>query len=94
MSKAPSMCCPHCKHTATARTSTQMSALYREVTYCCRNTLCGHVFVAGLEAIRTLSPSSIPDPEIDLPLSRHVRKNELVLQMHLALAEEVETNES
>ncbi|HEY5804876.1 MAG TPA: ogr/Delta-like zinc finger family protein [Lysobacter sp.] len=88
MSKAPSMCCPHCKHTASARTSTQLSPLYREVTYTCRNTDCGHVFVAGLEAIRTLSPSAIPDPEINLPFSRHVRQRQLVQQLRLGLEQE------
>ncbi|MGH8078048.1 MAG: ogr/Delta-like zinc finger family protein [Lysobacter sp.] len=85
MSRAPAMSCPHCKHPAEIRTSTPLSALYREVTYVCRNTQCGHVFVAGLEAIRTLSLSSIPDPEIHLPFSRHIRQRELVQQMRLAL---------
>ena len=82
------MRCPHCKDAASARTSTQLSALYREVTYQCRNLLCGHVFVAGLEAIRTLSPSSIPDPEINLPLSRHVRQREIAVQLRLTLENE------
>lgn len=82
------MSCPHCKDWAYARTSSQMSALYREITYQCRNLLCGHVFVAGLEAIRTLSPSSIPDPEISLPLSRHVRQRELAVQLRLTLETE------
>jgi hypothetical protein len=85
MSKGPSMRCPHCKDWAYARSSSEMSALYREVTYQCRNLLCGHVFVAGLEAIRTLSPSSVPDPEINLPLSRHVRQRELAVQFDLSL---------
>lgn len=88
MSKGPSMRCPHCKHATSARTSTQLSALYREVTYQCRNLICGHVFVAGLEAIRTLSPSAIPDPEINLPFSRHVRSRELAVQLHLTLGDD------
>ena len=85
MSKAPGMSCPHCSHTARARTSTRLSPLYREVTYSCLNTSCGHVFVAGLEAIRTLSPSAIPNPEISLPLSQHIKRRELALQMSLGL---------
>ncbi|HZH44279.1 MAG TPA: ogr/Delta-like zinc finger family protein [Lysobacter sp.] len=85
------MHCPHCKHPARARTSTAMSPLYREVTYTCLNVHCGHVFVCGLEAIRTLSPSAIPDPEINLPLSRHVRQRLLLQQLRLDLEEE--TNE-
>lgn len=83
------MACPHCAHPARARTSTQLSPLFREVTYTCLNVKCGHVFVCGLEAIRTLSPSAIPDPEINLPLSRHVRKRELVQQLNLGLESDV-----
>lgn len=85
MPKAPGMACPHCRHPARARTSTQLSPLYREVTYQCVNTVCGHVFVCGLEAVRTLSPSAIPDPEIHIPLSPHVRRRELAHQLGLPL---------
>lgn len=85
MSRAPGMSCPHCKSPARARTSTQLSPLFREVTYTCLNTDCGHVFVCGLEAIRTLSPSSIPDPEIRLPFSRHVRQREIAQQLSLEM---------
>lgn len=87
MSKAPSMCCPHCKSTASVRTSTQLSPLYREATYVCRNSHCGHVFVVGLEAVRTLSPSAMPDPDVDIPLSRHIRHREMVQQLQLSMEE-------
>lgn len=83
MARAPGMTCPHCRHPARARTSTQLSPLYREVTYQCTHIECGHVFVCGLEAVRTLSPSAIPNPEVDLPLSPHVRKRELAHQLGL-----------
>jgi hypothetical protein len=82
------MCCPHCKSAASARTSKPLSPLYREVTYQCRNLRCGHVFVAGLEALRTLSPSALPDPDIDLPFARHIRTGEMANQLALALEEE------
>lgn len=85
MSKAPGMRCPHCKQSARARTSAQLSPLFREVTYTCLNPECGHVFVCGLEAIRTLSPSAIPDPEIQLPLSHHVREHALTQQLRTDL---------
>ncbi|MGO1072691.1 ogr/Delta-like zinc finger family protein [Lysobacter sp. CA199] len=88
MSKAPSMRCPHCKGKASARTSVELSLLYREVTYVCLYSLCGHVFVAGLEAIRTLSPSAMPDPEVDLPLSPHVRQHQLARQLSFALEQD------
>lgn len=67
------MRCPHCKAPTSARTSRSLSRLYREVTYQCRNSRCGHVFVAGLEALRTLSPSATPCPDINLPFARSVR---------------------
>lgn len=82
----PGLRCPHCLSRATARTSTQLSRVYREVTYTCRNLNCGHVWVAGLESIRTLSPSSVPSPDVRLPFSQHVQVRQLAVQMSLALA--------
>lgn len=84
MAKAPSMRCPHCQAAASARTSRSMSRMYREVTYVCRNLKCGHVFVAGLEALRTLSPSAVPHPEVTLPLARSIRVGQLVHQLEQA----------
>lgn len=85
MGRSPGTRCPHCKTTARARTSTELSLMYREITYVCNNLECGHVWVCGLEPRRTLSPSAIPDPEIDIPLSRHVAKRQLVRQLTLSL---------
>lgn len=81
----PGMRCPHCGHPATARTSVQLSPLYREVVYQCRQVVCGHIFMCALEAVRTLSPSAIPNPEIHLPLAPSVRRRELAAQMALSL---------
>lgn len=80
------MNCPHCQHPAVVRTSARLTAVFREMTYQCKNILCGHVFVCALEVIRTLSPSAIPNPEISLPLSKNVRRRELVSQLQLAEA--------
>lgn len=44
-----------------------------EITYMCKNPECGHIFVAGLEVLRTLSPSAIPDPSVHIQLSKHAR---------------------
>lgn len=38
----------------------------------CRNPDCGYAFVARLEIARTLSVSSIPKPELKVPLSQHI----------------------
>lgn len=77
--------CPHCKHNARIRKSEQMTPVYREVTLICTNEHCGHVFVCALEAIRTLSPSAVPDPEVNLPMSKHVRVREIAHQMQTAM---------
>lgn len=61
--------CPHCRSYARARSSDLLTPLYREIRFECINDACGHIWVAGLEAIRTLCPSDIPNPEIQIPLS-------------------------
>lgn len=69
--------CPHCKARAKGQKTKVMSALTMEVTYRCERLECGHVFVVVLEAVRTLSPPACPDPDVRLPLSEHVRRQDL-----------------
>ncbi|GIX39021.1 ogr/Delta-like zinc finger family protein [Silanimonas lenta] len=88
MSRVLSMACPHCGSTATCRNTRTLSPLYREVTYQCRNVECGHIWVCGLEAIRTLSPSAIPAPGISIPLSPHIRQRALAAQLALEALDE------
>lgn len=66
--------CPHCYSLCLIRKSYQVSVLYRELTFVCQNVDCGHVFVAGLSPVRTLSPSAIPADDIKLPFSSHINK--------------------
>lgn len=66
--RGPGMHCPHCGVGATARTSVSMSAIYREVTYQCKNLHCGFVWVCGLEALRGLSPPAFANPLVDIPI--------------------------
>lgn len=66
--------CPHCKSRAHVRTSAEITPLLREALCQCSDPVCGHTFVAHIEAIRTLSPSAKPDPAIYLPLSNQVRR--------------------
>lgn len=61
--------CPHCSRPAMARTSRQITPTLRETTWVCRNEFCGHVFVTMTEAVRTLSPAAIPNPEVSLPFT-------------------------
>lgn len=65
----PGIDCPHCKTRAIARSSSALSPLYREIHFRCENDACGHTFVAGLEILRTVSPSRTPAPGVHLPFS-------------------------
>ena len=65
--------CPHCAYTVRAVKSRMMSAMFKEITYMCQNPDCGHVFVAGLEVLRTLSLSAMPKADIRIPMSQHAR---------------------
>lgn len=58
------MDCPHCGSKASIRTSRPVSRMTRELYCQCTNLDCGHTFVSLVEVVRTLSPSSIPDPDI------------------------------
>ena len=69
----PSFTCPHCKSHAIAVKSRPMGTLMKETTYRCKNLECGHIFVCTVEVSRTLSPSGMPDPDIHIPLSQHMR---------------------
>ena len=59
--------CPHCDHTALIRHSEQITRVTRKMKLVCQNEECGHTFVALVEAVRTLSPSATPSPEVHLP---------------------------
>jgi hypothetical protein len=63
------MRCPHCGVAAIARTSITLAPTYREITYQCPVPECGFCWVASLEALRSLSPSGNPNPEVDIPPS-------------------------
>jgi hypothetical protein len=67
--------CPHCKNRVRAVKSRPMSSLMKEITYMCQNPDCGHVCVASLEVLRTLSLSAMPDPEIRIAISQHLRQS-------------------
>ncbi len=69
-----SIACPHCKGPVRATKSRSMGDLLKEVTYACKDPECGHVFVAGLEVLRTVSLSSKPNPKVRIPISQHVRR--------------------
>jgi hypothetical protein len=66
--------CPHCQTRATARSSRDMSLTLREVRFHCENEDCLHIYIVNMEFARTLSPSHVPNPELNLPISPHARR--------------------
>lgn len=63
------MNCPHCGSRAQIRKSQQLTKTMREAYFLCLNLVCGHSWLAHIEAVRTIAPSGIPDPTINLPVS-------------------------
>lgn len=63
------MNCPHCGTRADVSTSLEVSRTMREAYFKCRNLACGHTWMARLEAVRTISPSALADPGVNLPIS-------------------------
>lgn len=62
------MPCPHCGHETFRRSSRLITPTYREIFFACRNIACGHTFKGSLGYLYGISPSAIPNPELDLPL--------------------------
>lgn len=56
----------------------------RKGYFCCTNIECGHIFTAWLTAFETVSPSATPDPAVMLPLSTHVRREHIRIQLDTA----------
>jgi hypothetical protein len=79
-----SVTCPHCGGGSLTRGSKQLTPIYREQTCVCKNPICGHAFVVGVTALRTLSPSAMPNPDVRLPYSTHVRRRELTASLREA----------
>ncbi len=55
----------------------------REITYQCTDPECGHTYIAGLEVLRTLSPSARPKRGINIPFSQHIARDILMEQLQL-----------
>lgn len=74
--------CWKCGDRATSVKLKQITPILMEAGYRCRNIDCGHTFVVALEALRTLNPGAYPSPPgIHVPLSRHIRRRDLMDQL-------------
>ena len=74
--------CPHCGAPSKIRSSQQITPSYAEQLRWCENPLCGHIWVDSIEAVRTLSPPAVPNAEINIPLSRHIRRAQVVAALN------------
>jgi hypothetical protein len=63
------MQCPHCNHFARIRSSKALTPTYIELRFECTDAACGHIWLAGMEVLRTLCPSSQPNPDVSIPLA-------------------------
>lgn len=66
--------CAHCGAQSVIRHGRAVSKTMRETIYQCTDVECGHCFVVMAEMVRSLTPSGKPDPTVNLPLSKHVRR--------------------
>lgn len=63
---------PHCGFAALVRSSKQLTAIYRELRFECINEACNHIWVAGMVVLRTIVPSEALNPDISIPLAKHL----------------------
>lgn len=68
------MPCPHCSHNMRIRKSQGLTPVYREAVVECRNADCGFRGKAGIEVTNTLTPSDIPNVNVDLPFAPRLLK--------------------
>lgn len=59
--------CPHCGERCGTNRVEQITPLYREVIYSCRNDDCGYTFVASITPVRTLIAPKVPNPQVLIP---------------------------
>lgn len=76
--------CPDCGSPCKIRTSEQMSKLTRAYKYQCTNVDCGGCYGATMEINRIISTSAIPDPKLNLPVSKNIKRDVIKAQMEFA----------
>ncbi|GHB33045.1 ogr/Delta-like zinc finger family protein [Salinicola rhizosphaerae] len=71
----PRNTCPHCGSVARIRYSAQITPVFREGAIECQNLECGWRGKFRYVFTDTLTPSLIPNPEVDLPITPHARRS-------------------
>ncbi len=75
--------CPHCQALGRVRTSERMSPTVSWLYLQCSDLECGHSWRVDAEATVTISPSAKPSPQVNMPLSPHVRRGVLARMLEL-----------
>lgn len=72
--------CPHCGHHGMVSSSTNLTPTHRIIYYQCSFAPCSHSWRASLSYEYGLSPSGIPNPQVDLPLRLPSREDILAMR--------------
>lgn len=59
--------CPHCGSQCDSIRTVQVTPLYREVVYQCRNADCQCMFVASIVPVKTIFASKQPNQDVRMP---------------------------
>lgn len=63
------MLCPHCNSPSLIRNSDRVTPVAKDLYMNCLNSDCGHTWKAQVSIVHTLSPSAMPNPEIEIPMA-------------------------
>lgn len=72
MSGKRQLTCPHCGSAFSIRSSEAESPVLRRYKGQCQNLDCGFTAIGFMELKFQLSPPSVPNPDIQLPVSAHL----------------------
>jgi hypothetical protein len=58
--------CPHCVTPGAVQSSRQITPTYKQFYIACRNPLCGHTWLAELHVVHSITPSAMPNPDLQI----------------------------
>jgi len=61
--------CPHCHAPSYIRTSEMVTPTSKDLFCLCMNPDCGFTWKAQMSIVYGLSPSAIPNPQLDIPMA-------------------------
>lgn len=69
LDSSPRIRCPHCESAMRIRGSRLLTPTYRQLNMQCTNVACSASYRADLTLTHIISPSGIPNPQVQLPIS-------------------------